>query len=145
MTTMSVPNEPGLPRSWWSRNWKWVVPVGVIVPLLLCGTCIIGLTTVVFGALRSADVTKQAVARAEADPQVVAQLGQPITLGFMVTGSINITGSTGKADLSIPISGPKGKATVSALASRGGGVWTFSKLDVTPEGGGPPIDLLAPR
>ena len=24
-------------RSWWSRNWKWALPVGCLLPVLLCG------------------------------------------------------------------------------------------------------------
>lgn len=142
MTTMNIPSEPALPRSWWSRNWKWLVPVGIIVPLLLCGTCVVGLVTVVFSALRSSEVAKHAVSQAQADSRVTSLLGQPIEMGYFVAGTLNVTGSTGQADMSIPISGPKGKAKIKAQATRSGGVWNYTKLDVTPSDGGPPIDVL---
>src|SRR5688572_23870433 len=111
------------PRSWWSRNWKWVVPVGVIAPLLLCGTCAVVVIFGAFNALRSHEVTQHAVARAKTDPEVVALLGQPIDLGRLVSGVISRSGSTEEADLAIPISGPNGSATIEAQATKSADAW----------------------
>jgi Cytochrome oxidase complex assembly protein 1 len=128
-------------RTWWRRNWKWVVPVGCLTPLLLCG----GLTTLifflVFGTIKSSDVYTEALARAKANEEVKALLGEPIEAGFWVSGSFEVSGPSGKADLAIPISGPKGSATLYAVATKTGGGWQYSTLEVAPQDAGARIDL----
>jgi len=41
-----------------------------------------------------------------------------ITDGFFVLGKTNVSGTSGHADLTIPISGPKGKGTIYLVASK---------------------------
>jgi hypothetical protein len=60
----------------------------------------------------NSDVSKLAFAAAQASPAVKEQLGESIKRGFFTSGSIEISGPTGKADIAIPISGPRGNATV---------------------------------
>jgi len=96
---------------------------------------------VVFGAMKSSDAYKLAVARAKADPRVTAALGTPISEGMFLSGNTNVNGGSGDADLAIPISGPKGKATIYAVATKSAGKWTYSKLTVQVVGGGDEIDL----
>ena len=117
-------------RGWWSRNWKWFVPVGCLSMLAVVAVVIALIVTLVFGALKSSDVYKQAVAKATANPTVISELGEPIEAGWIVSGSINVTGSSGEADLSIPISGPKKAATIYAVALKSAGEWKFSRLEV---------------
>ena len=53
-------------RSWWSRNWKWVVPVGclvVLLPILALGGFIGGILAIVFGSIKSTDVGQEAIRR----------------------------------------------------------------------------------
>ena len=112
--------------SWMDRNWKWLIPLLVVGS----GTVLAGFFVLIFILLRSSDAYKDAVARAEADPAVRAVLGTPIEEGLFVTGSVNISGSSGQADLAIPISGPNGQATVYAVATKSAGAWNFSTLVV---------------
>lgn len=96
---------------------------------------------VVFGAMKQSDAYKMAVARAKSDPRVTSALGTPISEGLFLSGSTNVTGGSGEADLTIPISGPKGKADIYAVATKSGGEWTFSKLAVKIANTGETIDL----
>lgn len=130
-------------RSWWSRNWKWVIPVGCLTPILLCGGFITFIMAIVFGAIKSSDAYTEALAEAQANAEVKALLGEPIEAGFWVTGNIQISGSSGDADLAIPISGPKGAATIYAVAQKTAGKWEYSTLEVVPKGAGARIDLRA--
>jgi hypothetical protein len=111
------------------------------MPLVLGGAFLAFLVLVIFGALKQSDVYKMAVARAKADQRVVAALGTPISEGMFLSGSTSTSGSTGEADLTIPISGPKGKANLYAVATKSAGDWTFSKLVVKVDGTGETIDL----
>ena len=128
--------------NWWQRNWKWFVPVGCLSTLLLFVGGIVLLVTFVFGMMKSSDVYGQAVARAKANPEVIAALGSPITEGYSTSGNIQQSGPSGSAELSIPLSGPKGKATIYVEARKSAGEWSFGKLQVEIESSHQRIDLL---
>lgn len=110
--------------------------------LLLVAGFVVVIASIVFGALKSSDAYKTALARAKSDPRVVEALGSPIKDGFVVSGQANVSGSSGHADLTIPISGPKGKGTIYFVASKFAGEWTFSKLVVEVAKTGERIDLV---
>lgn len=129
------------PPNWWSRNWKWFVPTGCLTLILLFGLFIALIFGVVMGSIKSSDAYKQAVARARANPTVVESLGTPIAEGYFVSGNISVQNDRGNADLQIPISGPKGKAVIYAVAVKSAGQWEYSRLSVAIEGQ-PELDLL---
>jgi len=119
---------------------KWLL-IGCSVLLVLGIAAVAVLVFVVFGAIRSTDAYKGARDRAVNDPRVIAALGSPIETGWWVKGSVNVDNDGGHANITFPISGPKGKATVEAIATRDAEKWVYTKLKVYPDGG-PPIDLL---
>lgn len=130
------------PAGWWSRNWKWFVPTGCcLTPLVLGGACAAFFVFVIFGALKQSDAYQMALTRAKADQRVVAALGAPVSDGLFLSGTTNVNGSSGNADLTIPISGPKGKGTIYAVATKSAGEWTYSKLVVRIDSTGETIDL----
>ncbi len=53
-----------------------------------------------------------ALARAQTNPALIEAIGSPILQTEIVSGNTNVNGPTGEANLSIPLSGPKGKATL---------------------------------
>lgn len=131
MEPTTSPTPSSLPRrSWWSRNWKWFVPTGCLSLFVLFLAFVAVLVFVVFAAMKSSDVYKAAVARAKASPAVTQALGSPLQEGMFVSGSTNTSGGSGSADLSIPVSGPKGKGTIYVTATKSGGEWIYSKLFV---------------
>lgn len=116
------------------------------MPLGCLGTIAVGVVFVlaivgfVFGVMKTSEPYKFAVARAQADTRVQEALGTPVKTGAIVSGSTNDSGGTGKADLSIPLSGPKGAGTLYVVGEKSGGQWTYSKLTVQVNGGAA-IDL----
>jgi hypothetical protein len=133
--------NPASQGNWWSRNWKWVVPVGCLVPIVLGSGIVILVVSLVFGAIKSSDAYTQAMARARANDEVKTLLGEPIESGFWMSGNINVDGSSGNADFSIPLSGPKGSATLYVTAKKAAGRWEFTTLEVAPKGSQDRIDL----
>ena len=129
-------------ENWWSRNWKWFVPVGCLGTIILIAGFVAVIMFIVFGFMKSSDVYKEAVANAKANTSVVEVLGLPIEEGLFVSGNINVSGTSGRADLSIPISGPNGKATLFVVATRTAGNWNFSTLVVEFKKSGTQISLL---
>jgi Cytochrome oxidase complex assembly protein 1 len=128
--------------SWLGRNWKWLVPSILVIGLLI----VIGLFTLMFygisSMMKSSDAYKVAVERAQNDSNVIQAIGEPIEEGFFAAGNINTAGSSGTADMAIPLSGPKGDATVYLVAEKTAGQWQYSDLIVEIESSKDRIDLL---
>lgn len=139
--TMPGNTQPPRP-GWWARNWKWFVPTGCLGMLLLVAAFVFVIIGIVFGAMKSSDAYKTALAKAKADARVVNALGSPITDGYFVSGKTNVSGTSGQADMTVPISGPKGKGTIYFVASKFAGEWTFSKLMVEVADTKQRIDLI---
>ena len=136
-----MPTPPPLPTTrapdWWGRNWKWCVPLLSVAGLLL----IAGFIVSVFTVMKSSDAYSEAVARARLAPAVANAIGHPITEGFYLTGNINVNGTSGKAELAIPIRGPQGSATIFVNAHKEVGKWHFDRLVVRVDRSGDRIDL----
>ena len=129
-------------RNWWARNWKWFVPTGCLTLLIFFAAFITLMVVLVFGALKSGDVYKEALAQAKAEPAVIEALGSPVKDGMFVSGSTQVNGDSGEANLSIPISGPKGRGTLYVVATKSLGVWNYSNLVVEVSETKERIDLL---
>ena len=128
--------------NWWTRNWKWFVPLGCFTVALLFLVFVGSIVLIVFSAMKSTDVYKEALARTKADPAVTEALGSPIKDGFLVSGNTNVNGASGESNLAIPISGPKGKGTIYVSATKSLGRWIYSGLVVEVSGAHERIDLL---
>jgi hypothetical protein len=122
------PFPPTPNANWWKRNWKWFVPLGCFSMAVLFVVFVGSVVLIVFSAVKSTDVYKDALARAKAHPAVVEVLGSPVTEGFLVSGNTNVNSASGEANLSIPIAGPKGKGTIYVAARKSLGQWKYSGL-----------------
>jgi hypothetical protein len=142
MESQTPPPIPSQPKgNWWTRNWKWFVPTGCLTVLILFAAFIALIVMIVFSAMKSSDVYKEALERAKADPAVTEALGSPIKDGLFVSGSTNVNGASGEAKLAIPIYGPKGKATIYVVAKKSAGQWKDTVLAVEIEKTKRRIDL----
>ncbi|MGE3912222.1 MAG: cytochrome c oxidase assembly factor Coa1 family protein [Chloroflexota bacterium] len=141
------PLQPPRQPSWWSRNWKWVVPVGCLGPLaIFVGVLAFSGYLLYSGftdAVRSTEPYQDALARAQAHPEVRAALGEPIEAGFWITSDLKASGSTGDVNLAIPISGPKRSGTVHLISTKAAGTWHTSTMEVEIPGQPSRINLLA--
>jgi hypothetical protein len=126
-------------RGWWSRNWKWVVPVGCLGMLASCGCLVAVIVGVVFGAIKNTGAYTEAVALAMSDSEVQAVLGTKIETGFP-QGSVNSNNGHSTADISISLDGDKADGVLRVEAVNNGGGWNYSVLQVEVPGR-QPIDL----
>lgn len=134
-------STPQTAPGWWSRNWKWAVPLGGATLLALMLAFVALLLMLVFGMLRGTEPYQHAVAQAKASMALRQALGEPIEEGFFVSGNFNSNNASGDASFSIPLSGPHGAATLYVEASKSAGVWSYSVLLVRMDTGGKEIDL----
>jgi hypothetical protein len=136
-------NASTVPRpNWWSRNWKWFVPVLAAVMLALFAAFFAAIFAFVFGMMKSSEPYQEALAHATANPQIVQALGKPIETGYFVQGNISTQGATGEASFVIPLKGPKGSAKVYVDASQSAGLWEYKTLVVQIESTHQRVDLL---
>jgi hypothetical protein len=109
--------------------WVWV-GLGCSALLLALIGFVAFILFVVFGAMRSSVPYKDALAHAQTDPRVVELLGSPVRPGYFFTGSINTQNDSGNADLTIPISGPKGAGILEVRATKASGQWNYERMRV---------------
>jgi hypothetical protein len=138
-----LPPEFARPKTWYQRNWKWVVPVAIIGMLAIFfgffAALFFGITTM----MKSSGAYTIAVQRALDSPAVQARLGTPIRVGRFTSGSVNLNGGSGNASLSIPLHGPRGDARIAVVAKERANRWTFDTLEVDVDGDHKPIPLLS--
>lgn len=147
---MSQPDMPfGDPAAVQTENRK-AVGKGILFGCGGCGLIIaafiaIGVIValIVFKMMWSSDAVEQAVERAANAPEVQAALGTPIETGWVLSGNISLNNGAGTASVQIPISGPKGSATIVADATKEPGqAWTYRVLKVNIASPPQTIDLL---
>lgn len=136
-----VPNRQS--KGWWESNWKWAVPVGCVGSVVLFVGFFAGILLIITGSIKSSWAYSEGVALAQRDPQVVAALGEPVEPAWYFSGSINIEGSSGEADLAIPLRGSNGRGTLYVVAEKRAGEWSFESAEVEVSGRSDRIDLLA--
>jgi Cytochrome oxidase complex assembly protein 1 len=138
------PPPPPRPQTWFERNWKWLVPLLVVVVLFAFSAFIGGGIYFVESALRSSYPYQVAVKRATESPVVAAKLGTPLHVGWFVSGSLGFNGSEGSASLGIPISGPNGKGSIKVVGKKHANHWNVETLELDVSGQDEPIQLLEP-
>ena len=141
------PYYPGYPPrpSWWSRNWKWVVPVGcftIVVAMLLILGAMVSLVLGIFGMIKSSGAYEQAMARARSSMEVRQALGEPVEDTWYLTGTVHVNGPSGNANLAIPLHGPKAKGILFVEATKSSNQWKFRVLTLSVDGTGERINLL---
>ena len=82
------------------------------------------------------------MAKAKESQEVQQSIGTPIEEGVFVSGNISVSGPVGQANLSMPIQGPDGKATIYLVAEKTAGEWVFSTLVVEVSSSKERIDLI---
>jgi hypothetical protein len=110
--------------------------------VLLLAAAPVMLFMLISGQVKSSEVYVEALSAARSDADLTEDIGKPIEDGLFPGGSFQISGPSGYAEISIPISGPRGSATVYGVAEKSIGEWSFTDLIVEVEGSGHRINLL---
>jgi hypothetical protein len=126
---------------WFSRNWKWAVPVGCLGIIASC-VCMGGIAAFMgFNAIKNNAAYVQALAIAMSDDEVQATLGPPIDTSFMgQNSSVKVEGGRTIAQFAVPLKGSKAEGTLRVDAVKTGEEWNFQVLQVEVPGR-EPIDL----
>lgn len=139
--------EENAPRqNWFNRNWKWAVPTGgclliIILFIVFAGSMILGVSSLFTGS----EPYKEALISAQSNELVIAALGEPIEEDGIAKGSVNYTNGEGHCNLEIPLKGPKGKAILSVVADKHEDDWDYKVMELELSETGELIPLLIPN
>ena len=119
-------------KSWFKRNWIWLLPTGgclgvILVFFFFVGSLFFGISKI----LTDSDPYKIAMERTVSNKEVIEILGEPIESTSMMKGNINYNNGDGDAHIQIPIEGPKGKAWIIVEGSKiENADWIFDTMRV---------------
>ena len=128
--------------SWWKRNWKWVVPVGgcltlIIIFVVFLGSLFYGISS----AFEGSEPHVYALELVNEDETLLEILGTPIEKDGIGQSSFNWNNGNKTSNLVIPIAGPKAKGTLYVNAHGTADTWIYDRIEViVPEN--EPINLL---
>ena len=133
-------------KNWWGRNWKWALPTGgcmfvILMIVVFAGSIFYGVSSMMNDSQAHID----AMEKVNKNEELAVILGAPIETNGMAGGSVNYSNGFKTAQLTIPIKGPKGEATIRV---EGEGVetnWNYSKMIVYLKDSDTEIDLLSPN
>src|SRR5271165_5819583 len=132
------PIEPE--RSWAGRHQAAVITLVAVAALAgIIGAAIYW----AFTMMGNSGPARLAFDAASASPVLAERLGSPLKKGWLVSGNIEVSGPSGHADLSMPVSGPKGEGTLYLEAHKQAGLWQLDLLQFGPKDSDQRVDLLA--
>lgn len=124
-------NEEIKQKSWFKRNWIWVVPVSGCLTLIVLA--ILGIGTFFYGvtkAMTNSEPYEHAMKMTQNSAEVVIAIGDNIQKDGMSSGAVSHNNGVSEADLEIPIAGSKGQATVVVKAIKEGDQWIYEEFCV---------------
>jgi hypothetical protein len=133
-------------QNWFNRNWKWAVPTGgclliIILFIVFAGSMILGVSSLFTGS----EPYKEALSAAQSNDLLIKALGEPIEKDGIAKGNVNYKNDEGHLNLEIPLKGPKGKATLFVVADKYDEDWEYKVMELEISETGELIPLLSPE
>jgi len=129
-------------KSWFSRNWGWVVGGGclslIVIVVLAVGSFIYKVSSTV----KESEPYTYAYTKAIENERVIGFLGTPIETNGMGSTSYKYANGSSTAELVIPIKGPKDEGSIVVNAEKINDEWAYNLLYVKIDGETDTINLL---
>jgi hypothetical protein len=120
--------DQAVKADWLSKNWKWFVPVFCLLVTLVIGALVAVVMSFALRSLKSGELYQQAVATARLNTELSEALGRPLKEGVFASGTFKYTNTSGRAEITIPVSGPRGSGTITLKARRTTEPWLITSL-----------------
>jgi hypothetical protein len=122
-------------KSWWKRNWKWLVPLSGIILISLgifFSSGMDGIATDLVQAYADTELYDNALEKAKSDERVTELLGEikPIDQLAILEGHVEYSNDNKTVNSSIRIIGNKGKGSLDISADRMNNEWNYTKINV---------------
>lgn len=115
-----------------------------LVALIFAGVAILFFG--VLGIIKKSDTYTDTLALVQSHPEAIEALGEPIEVGFWMTGNVSIENGEGESSLSVPVSGPKGSGTFVVEADKASGAanWNYTTRELRIDGDDAGVIQLGP-
>jgi len=128
-------------KSWFSRNWGWVLGGGCLSLIVVVVLLFAGIFYKIADTVKQSDAYSHAYEKAIDNEKVVSLLGEPIETNGVGTSSFKYDNGLNTAELMIPIKGPKEEGVIIVDAVKKDNVWNYNKLYVVINGEKEKINL----
>ena len=116
-----------------ARRWVFVGLIGLVTGIFGLGLLTLDIS---YRMLKQAPVMTEAFLRITKDPRVREAVGEPIRMGWAVTGELEDLPDEGTARMEFSILGSKGPAAVKMRAEKSAtGTWRYLLLELKPRNG----------
>jgi len=120
-------------KSWWNKNWKWIVPfLGiVIISVFTISTTDIGENTFdIVKAYADPDLVDGALLLAQENNEVKQLLGElkPIDKMALLEGRVKYSNNDTSIDISVRVKGSNGKGRMRIFADRIVDKWEYREI-----------------
>lgn len=120
-----------------ARNITFWLILGCGGMLFCLAAFVAGVYFFVTATMRNSEPGQRALQLARSDARVIAAIGQPVRTGWIYNGTITVNLRDGNANFTMPLSGPKDKASVHVIATKDGSGWHYEEITFSPPTGEP--------
>ena len=129
-------------KSWFARNWGWVLGGGCLTLIIVVVVVVGGIIYKVADTVKESEPYTHAYAEAIENKEVINFLGEPIETNGMGSTNYKYSNGTTTAILTIPIKGPKDEGSIVVNAEKINDEWAYYILHVKIDGETEVINLL---
>lgn|SRR5690606_1338760 len=122
-------------KGWWNRNWKWVLPVFVVISIstiVFFSSDMDSVTTDLVQAYADTELYNDALEKVKNDQRAKALLGdiEPIDKMAIFEGYVKYSNENKTVYSSVRIVGTKGKAKMDISADRINNEWSYNEIKI---------------
>lgn len=122
-------NEVIKEESWFKRNWKWVVPTGGCLTLIVViAIFIVSAIYKLSSEIDNSDHAQYALEQIHQNEKAIEILGQPIEKGDVSNINLQWINGVSKISFDMTVSGPKNKGTVYLKAEKKGDDYSYKEM-----------------
>jgi len=133
-------------RSWFGKNWPWVLPVGCcsgcLIMILVFGIGIGSAVFSLFSEIKEMSPIDEVLVTVNENPKAIEILGENIKSNGFPNGNISIQNNDGEVKFSIPIKGEKGNGILYVNGIRANKKWVYEDLYILIKETAEEINLL---
>ncbi|WP_298322740.1 cytochrome c oxidase assembly factor Coa1 family protein [uncultured Dokdonia sp.] len=128
--------------SWWKRNWKWAVPAGGCLTIIIIAVVlIVGGAFAFANKIKTASGSDEALIQVQSNQEVIAVLGEPIESDGFGSFNISINNGEKRSKATTPIKGPNGTGVIHIITSGEDDEKVYEVYNVTIDGSDQVIEL----
>jgi hypothetical protein len=128
--------------SWWKRNWKWAVPAGGCLTIIIIAVVlIVGGAFAFANKIKTASGSDEALIQVQSNQEVIAVLGEPIESDGFGSFNISINNGEKRSNATTPIKGPNGTGVIHIITSGEDDEKVYEVYNVTIDGSDQVIEL----